>query len=206
MKATPLNGKHGQETGSKWKRIFQILLVYIVIFLMSTLLFILMFHIQFFHILDVFFYRGCVFLVICSLVAFALMRFAGQIFRSLHLTVKDSVMMLSFFSCITLAWFVLIPTTAERSISIFMLSYMDENSEEITVGELEDVFYNKYIQEFGALEKRFYEQEVSGNIITVSEKTDGYVITDRGRFIVDIFRLVSKLFDTEDWLVYPNEY
>ena len=33
-----------------------------------------------------------------------------------------------------------------------------------------------------------------------------YVITERGRFLVQMFRLFGRLFDTEQWLLYPNEY
>ena len=34
----------------------------------------------------------------------------------------------------------------------------------------------------------------------------GYVITDSVRKIVNLFRLCANLFDTEKWLVYPNDY
>lgn len=202
------NENSEQKERAEWKKIGMILLVYFVIFFGGTLLFLSMFHISFLNPSDVFFYRGCVFLVVCSSIVFVLMLFAGKVFRSLHLTVKDAILMSGLFWGITLGWFTLVPTTVERSISVFMLSYMDESPSEegITIEEFGDVFFDKYIHEFGAFEKRFHEQEVSGNIAIAPNRKDGYVITDNGRFMVGLFRLFSRLFGTEEWLVYPNEY
>ena len=48
------------------------------------------------------------------------------------------------------------------------------------------------------------EQVVTG---TIEENEDGsYSITDEGRFIVSMFRMMSEWFDTDRRLVYPNEY
>lgn len=98
------------------------------------------------------------------------------------------------------------PVTVERSISVFMLSYMEQNDEtSITTEEFGNIFYKKYIDEFGAFDKRFHEQVMTGSIKETTEN-EHYVITERGRFLVQIFRLFGRLFDTEQWLLYPNEY
>lgn len=192
----------------KWKKIRLTLLIYIAVFTGCTLIFLGMFHVPFLNLTDVFFYKGLIFLSVCTLIAFGLTIAAGKLNRGMQLSIKDGLLVSTLFFGITLAWFTLIPTTVERSISVFMLSYMEENPTEdgISAEEFGDIFYEKYIQKYDAFEKRFHEQEVSGTIIPVSNETDGYVITDRGRFIVDMFRLFSELFNTEEWLVYPNEY
>lgn len=193
---------------SKLKKIIITILLYFTVWMVCTILFIGLFHISVINKLNVFFYRGCIFLLFCTVLAFILIIVAGVYIKRLELSLKDAFMVSGLFFGITLGWFSLIPTTVERSISVFMLSYMEENPTEdgISAEEFGDIFYEKYIQEYGAFEKRFHEQEVSGTIIPVSNEADGYVITDRGRFIVDMFRLFSELFNTEEWLVYPNEY
>ena len=106
------------------------------------------------------------------------------------------------FCCINMVLFTLIPVTVERSVSVFMLSYMsDHKKEAYTEEEMEDVFIKYYVEEYGAFQKRFEEQKVTG---TVKEITNGYVITERGEFIVDMFRIVGKLFDTDQRLLYSN--
>lgn len=182
-------------------------LAYFIIIFICTLLFVIMFHISFLNKLDVFFYRGCIFLIICSGVAFALSRLAERVFPMLRLDTKDALVISLLFFGITLAWFVLAPTTVERSVSVFMLSYMEENEDNggITAEEFGDIFYDKYIESFEAFDKRFHEQVISGNM-KQSPDGNGYVITSQGRFVVEMFRLSARLFNTEQWLVYPNEY
>lgn len=66
-----------------------------------------------------------------------------------------------------------------------------------------DIFTSKYVSDYGAFDKRFDEQIVTG---TLDENADGsYSINDRGRFIVRMFRTVAKWFNTDQRLVYPNE-
>ena len=43
---------------------------------------------------------------------------------------------------------------------------------------------------------------MSGN---VDETEDGYVLNERGKFVVKFFRTVSAMFGTDERLIYPNE-
>lgn len=190
----------------KIKRFSLTVCIYAAAIIIATIVFILLFHTPILRNLDVFFYRGCVFLVIASFFAAALVFLAKKVFEKLKLDIKDTVVVFFLFFGITLGWYTLIPVTVERSISVFMLSYMDQNDTQgITSEEFADIFYEKYIQDFGAFDKRFREQLISGNM-EESEYENGYVITDSGRIVVDLFRICANLFDTEKWLVYPNDY
>ena len=117
---------------------------------------------------------------------------------------RDYICVSGIFVGVTLTWFILGPVTVERSISVYMLSYMEQNSElPIDADKMEEVFLNQYIDEFGAFDKRFSEQIESGNI----EKVEGgYIITESGKTVVNAFRWLSTVFDTEKWLVYPNDF
>ena len=113
-------------------------------------------------------------------------------------------MVFVIFCCVNTVLFTLIPVTVERSVSVFMLSYMEENSDQtFTQDSVGEVFTEKYVTDYGAFEKRFVEQVATG---TIEENADGsYSITERGKFIVKMFRTVAEWFDTDRRLVYPNE-
>lgn len=181
-------------------------LIYAIVISACTALFILLFHTPILSSLKVFFYRGCIFLLASAVAAVLLTVVAAKRFKRLELNAKDAVVVFFLFIGITLSWYTLIPVTVERSVSVFMLSYMDQNDQEgITSDEFGDIFYQKYITDFGAFDKRFREQIISGNV-EPAQDGHGYIITDSGRFIVNLFRTCAKLFDTEQWLVYPNDY
>ena len=85
-----------------------------------------------------------------------------------------------------------------------MLSYMDQNEElQFTQKDIEEIFVEKYVKDYGAFEKRFHEQLVTGSI---QENEDGtYCITSRGKQIVTMFRMIAKWFQTDQRLVYPDK-
>lgn len=182
------------------------ILIYGLVLILCTLIFIALFHTSLLSSLKVFFYRGCLLLLISAIVAVLLTIIAGKVFKSLDINLKDYLVVFFLFVGITLSWYTLIPVTVERSVSVFMLSYMDQNDQKgVTSEEFGEVFYEKYIDDFGAFDKRFKEQIISGNVEPAADG-HGYVITDNGRFIVGLFRTCAKLFGTEQWLVYPNDY
>lgn len=181
-------------------------LCYAAILAFSTVFFISLFHTPLLKDLKVLFYRGCVFLVLSALVSACLTFLAARVWKSLHMGIKDMLVVCALFGGLTLGWFTLLPVTVERSISVYMLSYMDQNDTEgLTAEKFGDIFYQKYIQDYGAFRKRFEEQKLSGNIVE-AEDGSGYKITKNGRFIIKLFRLCANLFNTEKWLVYPNQY
>ena len=190
----------------KMKILCNILGVYSFIMVVCTLVFIAFFHTSLFSSIDVFFYRGVIFLFISSFVSALLMLILKKyIFKNI-LDNRDIVAIYLVFLGFTSTWFVLLPVTVERSISVYMLSYMDENSDYgISSKNFGKIFYQKYINDYGAFEKRFAEQLTSKNIERYSDG-DGYVITENGRRIVNLFRMCAYVFNTEKWLVYPNEY
>lgn len=168
--------------------------IFLAVYLIGTILFVGMFHTPIAKSIHVFMYRGVVLLTMSGgILAVLLLLFRYYLYKKLE--IKDILLMSLTFCCIQMVLFTLIPVTVERSVSVFMLSYMSEHQDTVfTKEEIEEVFIDKYVEEFGAFEKRFHEQDVTGNIEKVD---DGYVITKRGKFMVAAFRLVGKLFDTD---------
>ena len=178
-------------------------MLYILIFIVCSVLFVALFHTPLWAGMQVLMYRGLAFIIITGCLAAVIMGVVRHFWK--EITIRDIIMMFVIFCCVNTVLFTLVPVTVERSVSVFMLSYMDENSDKtFTQDSVGDVFTAKYVNDYGAFEKRFNEQVVTG---TIKQNPDGtFSITGRGRFIVKIFRTLAEWFDTDRRLVYPNEH
>jgi len=182
--------------------VFGLIGIYILIYVVCSVMFVGLFHTGLLKNMEVLMYRGIVFIVITGVIAAIVMGVIRKFWG--FITVRDIIMVFVIFCCVNTVLFTLIPVTVERSVSVFMLSYMEENSDQtFTQDSVGDVFTEKYVTDYGAFEKRFVEQVATG---TIEENADGsYSITERGKFIVKMFRTVAEWFDTDRRLVYPNE-
>lgn len=186
------------------KKAAMILSIYIVCLCLSTALFVALFHVNCLKFTNTFFYNGCVYLLISSLIC-SLLMYLAKSKRPELLKTNDVICIFFIFSGFTMGWFSLIPVTVERSISVYMLSYLDENyPQTITKDQFEKVFNQQYIHDFGAFEKRFKEQLDTGSLEFIPEN-NSYRITDKGKKIVNLFRFCADIFGTEKKLIYPNE-
>lgn len=184
------------------KKILGLIGIYIVIYVVCTAIFIAFFHTPVLANMKVLMYRGIGLLILTGILSAIVMGIVRKFWK--FVTVRDIIMVFVIFCCVNMVLFTLIPVTVERSVSVFMLSYMDENSEKtFTKEDIGEVFTAKYVNDYGAFDKRFDEQLVTGTIVDNGDGT--YTITDEGRFIVTMFRGVSTMFNTDQRLVYPNE-
>ncbi|MBR3462192.1 MAG: hypothetical protein IKH20_05905 [Clostridiales bacterium] len=193
--------KTGKSSGNA-KSILALIGIYALIYIVCSVMFVALFHTGILKNMEVLMYRGMAFIIITGVIAAVVMGVIRKFWG--FITVRDIIMMFVIFCCVNTVIFTLVPVTVERSVSVFMLSYMDENSDQtFTQESVGEVFTSKYVEDYGAFEKRFDEQVVTG---TIEENPDGtYSITDRGRFIVKMFRTIAEWFDTDRRLVYPNE-
>lgn len=188
---------------SKFKTVMKIIGLYAIIYIVCSAMFVGLFHTPLLKGMEVLMYRGIVFIVITGIISAVAMGVIRHFWKKLD--VRDVIMMFVIFCCVNTVLFVLIPVTVERSVSVFMLSYMDENSDQtFTQDEIGEVFTTKYVNDYGAFEKRFNEQIETGTIVDNGDGT--YSITPAGKNIVGMFRTVAVMFDTDERLVYPNEH
>ena len=182
--------------------VFALIGIYALIYLVCTALFIFLFHTGLFGNMDILMYRGAVFILITGAVAAVVMGIVRKLWG--FVTKRDIILMFTIFCCVNMMFLTLVPVTVERSVSVFMLSYMEENSDQtFTEESVSEVFMTKYVEDYGAFEKRFHEQVETGTIV---QNPDGsYSITESGKFVVKVFRTVSEWFGTDQSLVYPNE-
>lgn len=192
------SGKGSGSAGS----VLLLIVIYALIYVACTALFIGLFHTALFKDMEVLMYRGIVFLMITGVVSAVIMGIIRKFWG--FVTIRDVIMMFCIFCCVNMVFLTLIPVTVERSVSVFMLSYMQENKDQtFTEESVGEVFTTKYVEDYGAFEKRFEEQVVTGTIVQNEDGT--YSITPKGEFVVEAFRTIAEWFDTDRRLVYPNE-
>ena len=184
------------------KEILFTLLTYAVLYVISFLLLILFIRLPILKGMHVLMYRGIVMIVLAGILASVLLVFFKKWRKIEWLSAKDVVLVFILTCSINMVFFTLIPVTVERSVSVFMLSYMDTYSDRTyTENQVADIFVEKYVNEYGAFEKRFDEQLTTGTIVQNADGT--YSITDKGSFIVKMFRAISDVFETDKRLVEP---
>ena len=105
-------------------------------------------------------------------------------------------------AALNFGFFVLVPVNLDRSISVFLLAWMEDHHGTLqTKADLQDAFERIYIDLDGALDRRIAEQLASGNIV---RRGNGYVLTQQGSQFVSIARSVGLLFSTDQRFLHPD--
>jgi len=181
------------------KQVMKIIGFYILSFFVTTAVFILLFHTPLLAG-NIYFYRGIGLLVITTLLAAAMM----LIFKKSHwgnfLTFKDILLALVLISNLNMTFFTLVPVTVERSVSVYLLGYLNKTSEPKNKEQITKDFIDVYILKNEAMEKRFEEQEASGNI---NRQGDAISVTEQGRSILRLYNRISDIYNIGNKVIEP---
>ena len=113
------------------------------------------------------------------------------------------VVNIGLFTVLMMLFFSLGPMPIERSYTIYSLADMSDNSD--VVYSAEDIkiqFIEGYIEGANESQKRIDEQVYIGNL---KEVPGGYQITEKGKNLIKIFRVVEAIFPVPDKnSIYPN--
>jgi hypothetical protein len=104
-----------------------------------------------------------------------------------------NIVLLSFACVINLAYFALIPTIVDRSISVFVMNELAAGPK--AKDELEKAFVDQFVYAGGAVPKRIFEQSLSGNIIQLNDGR--YELTPSGHRTVGLFRVLGRVYNTD---------
>jgi hypothetical protein len=100
-----------------------------------------------------------------------------------------------------LTFFVLVPVNLDRSISVFLLAWMEDHRDTPqTRSDLQQAFERIYVEADGAINRRIAEQLASGNI---APSVNGYTLTGQGSRFVSIAREIGVLFSTDPRFLHP---
>jgi hypothetical protein len=183
--------------------LLKLLLIYIGLFVIGTAAYIFSFRTFLLGNISVFFYRGIALILLWGAIVALIMTALKLLHFKRLITVRDILLLLCAFCCINVVIFTHLPTTADRSITVFMLGYIaGDESVSYTKQELETVFADKYINEYDAFGKRLQEQIVTG---TIEKTSDGrYRITDKGKSLIAIYDKITDWFLIDKKLVHPD--
>jgi hypothetical protein len=95
------------------------------------------------------------------------------------------------------------PMPIDRSYTVFSIADMYEQADKsYTAAEIERAFVEKYIARDQATQRRIEEQKSIGNI---EETSDGYRITEKGKRLIEMMRLVEAFYPADEkGVLYPE--
>jgi hypothetical protein len=145
--------------------------------------------------ISIYFYRGLCALALSWL---PLMVIITRLLRlkllQRHFMSRDTMPISIAASALMLAFFSLVPVVIDRSNSILILHNLELRSTPASEQNIKDEFVKVYISDWDQIGRRISEQMASGTII---KRDNGYVISDKGRAIMTIARLLAPLMQTD---------
>ena len=143
---------------------------------------------------SVLFYRGLVLLAMTATVAAIVLVILWRTsFRGL-IGVRDILLIVSLLMSVNVVFFTHFPVTADRSISVFILAYMNRADGGLTSQQISDSVVQEYFLDRRAIDKRLDEQVETGTVVRTG---DSYVISDEGRWLVGLYELIARLFNID---------
>lgn len=172
------------------------MVLYILVFIFFSGLYLCLFHTPFFKFQQVLFYRGLALLFITVLVSFTTAFLLARRNKEFKLYLESVIGAVIVSASINLALFVLLPVTFDRSVSTYLLSTLDSEATPscrgMTKKQLEKVLIDQYIVKNKALQKRIIEQEEIGFISGTGECVS---LTDRARKFLQLKQITEKLYN-----------
>jgi cation transport ATPase len=172
----------------------RLVVVYTVTFILFTAIFLLMFHVPVLQFQKIFFYKGLMFLAITTLICFI-----GIIFyaKKTSASIESLIAAMMISMAINLSIFIVFPVTVERSVTIFLLSTLeDANSNKsckgLTHKQMEKALIDTFIVKNDAVSKRIKEQSV---IKTVEKNGRCLRLTNKGMQFLNFSRVLSSLYN-----------
>lgn len=142
------------------------------------------------HLFDglLFFYRGLVIIALATAMALLLALWWNR--RRLGL--NEVITTVALWGVLHLAFFVAVPVTLDRSLTIFMLGELHAAKTGLSETEISTALVEQYVVAGGAVGRRIHEQSVSGNI---ARGADGrWALTLQGEKLLSVSRTVAWIY------------
>lgn len=163
-----------------------------LLFIVFTIIYMLTFHLKTRELIPVYTYYGIASLCILTVLLGSILCILSKK-EKISFDIKDSIIVILICFFMNLFVFCMVPVTLERSISVFMLNYMDDGKE-YTKEEIEQIFIDKYVYEYEAFDKRFEEQIYTG---TIESNDETYKLSNKGKTMVNMFHFVKKVYNVK---------
>lgn len=165
-----------------------------------SIVYMLLFHIKALNFTHIYFYDG-ILRLLCLIPVIITTEIVAR--RLVGFDYKDIVLSVAVFVLINALWLSLCVVSLDRSLSVFLLCYMNEQEKAVPKDEIEQYFDKVFVEKYGMLERRFDEQIASGNM-EYSSEDNGYHLTKRGVLFVKIFKSVGDLYNVDTRFTDPE--
>ena len=148
--------------------------------------------------MDVLFYRGVVLIGVCAIITLL-----GGLWLAPRLGLRstDALAAVVMSASINLSFLVILPVTIDRSITVFLLGYMDARPDvTFSADDLKQEFSERYLGQYHQIDRRITEQLISSNVVRVGDR---YKISPQGRAFIAFSRVIVQMFDIDPRFVAP---
>lgn len=183
------------------KKIAEFLIFQAAAFIIGWLLYVAVIQSGIFDFIEVYFYKTIVILIITGIIILVVELLLKHFWKKATFDYKDIILSFVLFMSVNMVWLSTIVVSLDRSLSVFVLSYMEQEDRSYSEDELDQVFQNIFIEKYDMLDRRFWEQLESGNI---TEEQGGYQLTSRGKGLVEIFRIVGRVYRVDERFIDPE--
>jgi hypothetical protein len=143
--------------------------------------------------ISIMFYRGIADLVALAPVMFVVLLLLLRLpWLARLFTARDAAAATLVALSLNLAFFVVVPVTVDRSISVFMLSRLADAQSPLSADELRQAFAERYVGEWDQVGRRIQEQIASGNVEQAADKH--YRLTAQGESFMRTAQFISRVF------------
>jgi hypothetical protein len=142
------------------------------------------------HLFDglLFFYRGLVIIALATAIALLV-----ALSWSRHrLRMNEVITTVALWGVLHIAFFVAVPVTLDRSLTIFMLREIHAAKTGLSEAEISTAIVDQYVVADGAVARRIHEQAISGNI---ARSADGrWELTLQGKKLLSVSQAVATIY------------
>lgn len=150
---------------------------------------------------EVLFYRGLVLIGLTFALTLAAAVLAIRAWSRGGVRTRDAVSAAVLSLALNLSFFVVLPVTVDRSISVFILGEMTAHADQTySSDDMSRLFSKVYVGDYRQIDRRMREQLLSGN---VEQAGRGYRISPRGARFIQLSKAVAWMFDGDPRLVSP---
>ena len=171
----------------------KILGIYVITFLIFTLIFLFLFRTSIFISQLVLFYRGILLLFLTTIFVFTLAFLFKRLFKN---RIESLIGAILVSASINLSLLVVFPVTFDRSITTYLLNILKESQNNscrgLTKTEMEEKLIDDYVNKKKAITKRIEEQRI---INFVDMNNQCVSLTPRGSNFLKFSEIVKKLYN-----------
>ncbi len=104
--------------------------------------------------------------------------------------------------CFNVAFFMIVPVSLDRSVSVFLLGYMNAVNAPMSKEDLKTAFTDIYLSKYDAIDRRINEQLFSQNIKDAGNQK--FILTTNGKRFIDTSLVITNIFNIDTKFLTPK--